>query len=221
MTLFGIVLVVDAPVVAGLVAGHYKYREHGFASIAVMLLVGMGLLALAQFGGVPVVGWLGLGISVFVWGLFLLKIHRPILRALSGGRLASESRFSAIETLERTYHVKLDAPLRSFVETKQWRALDARFVATLPSYLADPHTNLKIRFGELAIAQAAADWNVDWKRFEGWLPLAQLVASSGDVEQQFLVVHATAPHRVAMWEHETGKLVPVVASLDELLASLI
>lgn len=221
MTLFEIVLVVDAPVLAGIIAGHYNNRDSGFNSIAVMLLIGAGLLALGQFGAVPVVGWVGFGISLFVWALVLFKFHRPLLRAVSGGRLAAERRFSPITILERKYHVKLDAPLRRFLETNQWRARDARIIATLPTYRADPHTNLKIRFGEFAVAEAAADWNVDWRVFDGWLPLASLVASSGDVEQQFLVVHAVAPHRVAMWEHETGALVPVVDSLDELLATLI
>lgn len=51
----------------------------------------------------------------------------------------------------------------------------------------------------------------------GWVPLAAI----GSEEPQFLAVHTEdAAARVAMWEHETGALVPVAASLDAFLASL-
>lgn len=161
MTLLTVVLIVNAPVFAGLVGAHIAGRDRGFDAIAGLLLIGEVLLALAKFGGISVVGWIGFGISMFVWALFLLKYHRPLLRFFSGGRLAAEKRFSAVDVLESRYHLKLDGPLRSFLAGQLWRKHDGRLVASLPTYISEPHTNLRIRFGEIAVAEAAADWDVD------------------------------------------------------------
>ena len=128
--------------------------------------------------------------------------------------------FSRSPHLESNYNVKLATQLQDFPATKHWRASDGRLLATLPTYPSDPHTNLKIRYGDIAVADAAVDWQVDWHHFEGWRPFASLIGTSDEPEQQFLVVHCVAPHPIAMWEHATGKLVPVADSLDELLALL-
>ena len=96
MSLFELVLVVDAVVLLGLIAAYVKFRDSGFEAIIGFLLAGVAALALAQFAGLPVVGWIACGIWLLGWALFLLKVHRPVLRAVSGGRVAAEKRFFAI-----------------------------------------------------------------------------------------------------------------------------
>lgn len=58
---------------------------------------------------------------------------------------------------------------------------------------------------------------IDFDDFPGWVPLATL----GEEESQVLLCKADeAVCPVAMWDHETGELAPVAATLDAFLASL-
>lgn len=198
---------------------HRADPERAFDAVSIFALVAGGALAGGHGLSIVLDGarWAtypGYAISAFVAFVMLLKTHRPILRALSGGRLAKIVRFAPVATIEQRHRVTIGPRLRAFLEG-EWRTVDGRVVLELPSYQSD--TGLALRFGDSAILEMAKDWDVDWSALAGWLPLAELVDHTGEVEAQFLVVRAEAPHAVGMWEHETGEVEEAAESLDEFL----
>ncbi len=215
--LIGLAVDLIAFIVARLL--HRRHPDRAFDAVSIIALLAGGVLAGGHAVSVLLNGmrWLtypGLGLSAFVAFTMALKTHRPILRALSGGRLAKIVRFAPAAVIEKRHAVTIGPRLRQFFET-EWQAFDGQVVRELPSYQSD--TGLSLRFGDGAILEQAKDWEVDWSRLAGWLPLAELVDTSGEAEAQFLVVRAEAPHAVGMWEHETGEVEDAADSLDEFL----
>src|SRR5262245_14231107 len=114
MGLLYVTLALDAVALVVSVLLHRKHPDHGFQSIALITIVGMALAAIP----VGVVFWIGFGVSAFVWALMLLKTHRPILRAVTGGRLGGlDKRRAALAALDnhaRRYQVSIPERLRTF-----------------------------------------------------------------------------------------------------------
>lgn len=97
---------------------------------------------------------------------------------------------------------------RRYLQGTEPRDHEGRF-ALVPSYERPMQVHLEGRALERLKKHAP--------QRDGWVPLATL----GREEPQYLVVEATDPVcPVAMWEHETGKLVPCADSLDAFLEHL-
>lgn len=217
-----VVVTLAADIVAFLVARGFHRRdpEMAFGVVSWIVLFATAVLgagwALARALGWAWATYPGLVLSGLVVALVVLKTHRPLLRAISGGRLAKVKRFSPIMEIEARHGARIGNRLRAFIDG-EWEKFEGRVVASLPTYQSDPDTGLTLRFGDLEILPSAVDWDVDWADHSGWIPLAQILGSSQEPEAQFLVVRASAPHAVGMWEHETGEIEEVAGSLDELL----
>jgi len=139
------------------------------------------------------------------------------------------SDFLRAEAYEQAFGVSLSERFRRFLEGERLRFDGA--LADLPSY-GDP---MELWFDgqdlESFVNDDWPDWGDDGCPYghisateiefsgplDGWVPLATI----GEEQAQVLVCHAaSADCAVAMWEHETGELVPVAPSLDTFLSAL-
>ena len=94
------------------------------------------------------------------------------------------------------------------------KQLDGKYCYALPHYSLD--SKLKLALVEPGSMELFEDNEVEVDEHPNWFPLARLAD-----EPQFLAVSGAAPHAVAMWEHETGELMPAFDSLAELAAKVL
>jgi hypothetical protein len=102
--------------------------------------------------------------------------------------------------------MKASARYAAFLADKEWKRHDTKW-SLVPTY----EKPMRVKFIGTRAFTSEADLA------DGWVPLATI----GSEESQFLAVRSTDDAcPVAMWEHETGKLVACAESLDAFLAAL-